>query len=134
MTALSLTKKTVVFDNDQSQCLALCNLLEGRDYQTVPVYLLSDLNSLLQKKSCLVVIIDLDTVSLDNRTIRDLTKKYPEVYFLCMSSERFHPELKEAICYHIYACINKPVDMDELIYWLRSIYEDEAEVHVPKEV
>ena len=117
--------KVVVFDNDQTQCLALCDLLGVRGYQTVPARSLSDLNLLLQKKNCLVVLMDLDTAPLDNRTIRNLTQKNPEVYFLCLSSKRFHPELKESICYHIYACINKPVDLDELYYWLRSIYEDE---------
>jgi len=118
-------KKIVVLDNDQGQCLTLRNLLEERGYHTVPARSLSELNLFLQKKDCLVVLMDLDTAPLDNRTIRDLTQKNPAVYFLCLSSKRFHPELKESICYHIYACINKPVDLDELYYWLRSIYEDE---------
>ena len=118
-------KKIVVFNNDQSQCAALCRLLADRGYQSVPAYSLSDLNNSLQKKDCLVVIVDLDTFSLDNRTIRELTQKNPGVYFLCLSSKRFHPELKDAICYHIYACINKPFDPEEIFYWLKSIYENE---------
>ena len=120
-------KKIVVLDNDQGQCLALRDLLEDRGYHAVPAWSLSDLNLFLQKKNCLVVLIDLDSAPLDNRTIRDLTLKNPGVYFLCLSSKRFHPELKDAICYHIYACINKPIDLDELFYWLRSIYEDDAD-------
>lgn len=118
-------KNVVVFDNDQTQCLALCDLLEDRGYQTVPARSLSDLNLFLQKKNCLVVFIDLDSAPLDNRTIRELTQKNPGVYFLCLSSKRFHPELKDAICYHIYACIHKPFDPEEIFYWLRSIYENE---------
>lgn len=116
----------VVFDNDQTQCLALCDLLGERGYQTVPACSLSDLNLFLQKKNCLVVLIDLDTAPLDNRAIRDLTQKNPGVYFLCLSSKRFHPELKDAICYHIYACINKPFDPEEIFYWLKSIYKNES--------
>jgi len=119
--------KIVVINNDQSQCVALCELLAGQGYQTVPAGSLSDLNLSLQKKDCLVVIVDLDTVSLDNRTIRELTQQNPGVYFLCLSSKRFHPELKDAICYHIYACINKPVDPEELLFWIKSIYEDSGE-------
>lgn len=118
-------KKIIVFNNDQSQCAELCQLLADRGYQSVPAYSLSDLNNSLQKKDCLVVIVDLDTVSLDNRTIRDLNQKNPGVYFLCLSSKRFHPELKDAISYHLYACINKPFDPEEIFFWLRSIYENE---------
>lgn len=117
----------VVFDNDQTQCLALCDLLKDQGYQTAPVRSLSDLNLFLQKKNCLVVFIDLDTTPLDNRTIRELTQKNPGVYFLCLSSKRFHPELKDAICYHIYACIHKPFDPEEIFYWLKSIYENESD-------
>jgi hypothetical protein len=71
--------------------------------------------------------MDIDSVPVDNRTIRELTIKHPETYFLCTSKDRFHPDLKDAICYHIYACLNKPVDPDELFYWLRSIDEDDAD-------
>ncbi|MCK5196674.1 MAG: hypothetical protein KAQ71_22875, partial [Desulfobulbaceae bacterium] len=78
------------------------------------------------KGGYLAIIIDIDSVAVDNRVIRELTVSYPEIYFLCTSKDRFHPELKDAICYHIYACLTKPVDPDELVYWLRSIYKDET--------
>lgn len=71
------------------------------------------------------VILDLDSVSVDNRTIRELTLQYPQVYFLCMSKDRFHPELKDAICYHIYACLTKPLNYDELLYWLKCIEDND---------
>ena len=45
--------------------------------------------------------------------------------FLCTSKDRFHPELKDAICYHIYACLNKPVDPDEMVFWIKSIFDEE---------
>ena len=73
-----------------------------------------------------------DTAPLDNRTVRDLTTKYPAVYFLCLSSKRFHPELKDAICYRIYACINKPMDPEELFFCLKSIYADSGEAGAEK--
>ncbi len=71
------------------------------------------------------VVLDIDSVPIDNRTIRELAIKYPAVRFLCTSKDRFHPELKDAICYHIYACLNKPVDPDELLFWIKSIYEED---------
>jgi DNA-binding NtrC family response regulator len=53
-----------------------------------------------------------------------MTLKNPGVYFLCTSADRFHPDLQEALCYHIYACIKKPIDPDELIYLIQSICKD----------
>jgi hypothetical protein len=41
------------------------------------------------------------------------------------SAKRFHPELQDAIQHHIYACLNKPVDPDELLFWVKSVYEEE---------
>ena len=68
---------------------------------------------------------DIDTIPADNRTIRDLTAKFPKVYFFCLSRQAIHPELKDAISHHIYACLNRPIDPDELFYWLQSIVDEE---------
>ena len=82
----------------------------------------------------LAVILDIDTVAVDNRTIRELTIKYPGLIFFALSAYRFHPELKDAICYHIFACINKPVDPDELFYWLRCIYVDDSDAKIQSQI
>ena len=119
--------KVVVVDADKKQCRHLCSILEKKSYQTFPLYSLSNLEKKIQGGDLKTVIIDIDTILIDNRSIRDMTLKNPGIHFLCLSKNRFHPELKEAICYHIYACINKPVDLDELLYWLRSIFENYEE-------
>jgi DNA-binding NtrC family response regulator len=121
-----MEKEIVVLDADEKQCKKLCELLEERHYQAIPMHSLLDLESYIQGGACLAVILDIDTLSVDNRMIRELTITYPGVYFLCLSEERFHPELKEAIGSHFYACLNKPVDPDELLYLLRGIYEDNS--------
>lgn len=79
------------------------------------------LQSKLEASEGVAAFIDIDSVPVDNRCIRQLTLKHPSVYFFCMSRDKFHPKLKEAICYHIYACMRKPIDPDELIYWLHCI-------------
>ena len=122
-----MAKGIVVLDTDQKQNQNLCLHLEKNCYKATPIYSLENLLERLNEIDYLAVIIDIDTIAIDNRTVRELTIKYPGVYFFCLSKDRFHPELKDAICYHIYACLNKPVDLDELFYWLRSIYEDENE-------
>lgn len=124
-----MEKEIVVLDADKKRCQGLCAMLEERHYRPTPVHTLPDLERTLQGSACLVVILDLNTPSLDldNRVIRELTLKNPGVYFLGLTKHRFNPELEESICYHIYACLTKPVDPDELFYWLKSIFENEAD-------
>jgi len=122
-----MKKGVLVLDANQDQCRRFCNLLEEDQYVTIPLYSIQHLEANIKQSNCLAVILDIDTVPVDNRMVRELTIKFPEVYFFCLSEQSFHPELKDAICYHIYACINKPVDPDELFYFLRSIHENETD-------
>ena len=122
-----MKKGIVVVDADQDQCRRFCTLLEKDQYATIPLHSTRYLAANIRQSNCQAVIIDIDTVPVDNRTVRELTIKFPDVYFFCLSEQSFHPDLKDAICYHIYACINKPVDPDELFYFLRSIYENETD-------
>jgi len=117
----------IVVDADKKQCEGLRRLLNSQDYQTIPLHSFADLEATVKTSPESVIIVDIDSVRVDNRTIRDFVLRNPGVYLLCLSTYRFHPELKDAICYHIYACINKPVDPDELFYFLRSIYENETD-------
>ncbi len=122
-----MKKNIVVVDADQNQCRRLCTLLEKNQFSTISMPSIQYLEANLKQSSCLAVILDIDSVPVDNRTVRELTIKFPEVHFFCLSEQSFHPELQDAICYHIYACLNKPVDPDELFYFLRSIYENETD-------
>ena len=119
------TKTIVVLDADEQQCRQLGELLIKNQYKAVPLHSLYHLEKTITQTGCLAILWDIDTVPVENRVIRDLTIKFPGVYFFGLSCHRFHPELKDAICYHIYACINRPVDPDELFYWLRSIDEND---------
>jgi len=121
-----MEKKIAVLDADQQSCDELRGILESQRFPTIAIHSLALLESHIQSGDIIAVVVDIDSVPVDNRTIRELTLKYPGVRFLCTSKDRFHPELKDAICYHIYACLNKPVDPDELLYWIKSIYEEEA--------
>lgn len=79
----------------------------------------------LSAGDCLAVLLDLDSLEVSNRTVRQMTLKFPQVCFLGTSWKTLHPELQDAICYHIYACIQKPLDPDELLYWLKCIRQDQ---------
>ena len=125
MNKIRIKKEIVVLDADEKECQQLCAMIEEGHYRATSIHSLPNLERYLLGSACLVVILDVETVP-DNRAIRDLTIKHPGIYFLGMSRHRFNPELREAICYHLYACLNKTVDPDELFYWLKSIFEDEA--------
>ena len=117
----------VVLNADPKQCNKFCDLLQNGQYSTTPVYSPQKLDKCIQECSCFAAFIDIDTIPIDNRWVRELTIKYPDTNFFCLSEQSFHPEIKDAICYHIYACIKKPVDPDEIFYWLRSIEENETD-------
>ncbi len=122
-----MQKCILIVNTDKKQCHELGELIEKEHYSVSALHSLQNLETHLEENKFQAVIIDIDTVPIDNRTIRKLTLHFPEVYFFCLSEQPFHPELKDAICYHIYACLNKPVDEDELFYFLRSIYENETD-------
>jgi DNA-binding NtrC family response regulator len=122
-----MQKSILVVNTYKKQCRELCELLEKEHDCASALHSIQNLETQLEGNKFQAVIIDIDTIPIDNRTIRKLTLLFPEVYFFCLSEQPFHPELKDAICYHIYACLNKPVDEDELFYFLRSIYENETD-------
>ena len=50
-----------------------------------------------------------------------LRKKY-SLTIIALSGENVHPKLEESLRHHIYACLGKPADSDELLYMLKSVF------------
>jgi len=100
-------------------------LLKDADFSTHSVASPAELKKKMIEASFMAVIMDIDSVAIDNRTIREIALNFPAIPFLCLSKERFHPDLKDSIRDHIYACLTKPIDPDELGYWLKCIREDD---------
>ena len=67
--------------------------------------------------------VDLDTLPVDNNFFRSLKKQNPDLYIMCLSSRTHHPALQEAMGSHIYASLAKPLNVEELFYWLKIIAE-----------
>jgi two-component system, NtrC family, response regulator GlrR len=117
--------KAVFFVNaDPQQSADISHLLEDAGCLSKTVDSPAELKNLLKEKACMAVIMDIDSVAVDNRTIRELASAFPAIPFLCLSKERLHPELQDSIRDHIYACLTKPLDPDELSYWIKCIQED----------
>ena len=113
----------VTANHEEAQ--AIGRLLQQAGYKPHVIQELDQVEAIITVTACMAILIDIDSVDVSNRTLREMTLQFPDVCFLCTSKDRFHPELKDAICYHIYACINKPIDPDELLYWMKSIQENQ---------
>lgn len=127
-----MKKKILILTANAREYINLCELLNRHHYLTVPTDSIPVLEINLKGGDCTAAIMDLDSIPIDNRILKALSLKHSAVHFLCISTKRFHPELQDAIRHYIYACLNKPVDPDELLYWLRSMEGNNAtaEQHV----
>lgn len=128
-----MRESIVVVDGDEKQCLDLCTMLEREHFSTTALHSLLTLEREMQEPGRRVVLLDLDTLPVDNRLFRTLRRTNPVVCIIGLSSRSFHPELEEAMSKHIHACLAKPVDDEELIYWLKSICENDADSRDPPE-
>jgi CheY-like chemotaxis protein len=87
---------------------------------------LPELQEYLTESDCRVILIDLDTIAIDNRTLVQMKRQHPEIDIIAKSELPFHPELEEALRSHILACLTKPLDPDELVFWLKSIFQNSS--------
>ncbi len=118
---MGMQQSIMVVSSSQSERKQLCEILEGYHYLAVPLQSLIELLKAIEARACHALILDLDSLPVDNRFIRRLCIGSPEVCVIGLSSRTFHPELEEAMRSHISACLAKPVSTEELIYWLRSV-------------
>ena len=113
--------RVTVVDADVQYCRELCALLEEADVPVAPLYSLEDLPEHLKREQVGVLIVDLDTLPVDNTFFRSLKKQYPNLHIFCLSSRTHHPGLEEAMGSHICASLAKPLNSEELFFWLKSI-------------
>jgi len=121
-----MEKSIGVVGADEKQTRELSTLLRKWQYQVVSINSLSDLKQYVQKSFFQAVMIDLDGLPVAKNYFRDLKEMDSSLNIMGLSSRSFHPELEEAISKHMYACLRKPVDPDELFYLLKSIYQNDA--------
>ena len=122
-----MKKEIVVLDTDQRQCEDLCDFLAGHHYTTIQMDAIGDLEPYLRGSDCRAVIVNLDNIAVTNKTLRELKREKPLTSIIALSERQLHPELEEAFREYISVCLKQPLDSDELVYWLRTIFEnDEA--------
>lgn len=120
----------IVVSGDRQDGKKFCGLLGTLNYSARLLFSLEDLQACLQESTNVAVILDIDTVSADKQLFRALKKIHPRLHVLGISSLAYHPGLEEVIGLHLYACLVKPLDTEELAYWLKTIGENLAEGEV----
>ncbi|MGD2270907.1 MAG: hypothetical protein PVI06_10955 [Desulfobacterales bacterium] len=123
-----MKKDIVVVDSDTKHCQSLCRILENHHYKATTVSTTSDLEKYIQSTECRIALIDLDNLPVDKHFFRDLKLKNPALCILGLSVRTFHPELEEVIGRHIFACLKKPVDPEELVFLLKSHYDNYSNI------
>ncbi|MEW6672298.1 MAG: response regulator [Thermodesulfobacteriota bacterium] len=111
----------IVLTGDTRTGETVCGLLSERQLHVAWLHQAGDLEEYLLGNSCRLLLIDLDTISVDKTVFRKLKKNHPGIDIIVLSSRSFHPELKEALSTHIYACLDKPIDEDELMFCITSL-------------
>jgi DNA-binding NtrC family response regulator len=128
----AMTDSILVIEGDVEQCRALCDLIRQKGHSVAGLCSPEHMNQEASAGDYRVVIVDLDLVPLNNLQLRELKRNVPDACLMAISSRSFHPELKEAMREHIDVCLNKPVDPDELLYWLQCFEETEVSGDAPR--
>jgi DNA-binding NtrC family response regulator len=113
-----------VVDPNEEKGNQLCKLLQDNHLNSTALHSLADLEERVLPGGCPVLILDLDALQVDNRFFRNMRKQNPAVKILGVSSRSFHPELQEAMSRHIISCLSKPVEEEELLFWVKSLLEN----------
>lgn len=119
-----MSEAAIVVLTDIEQLEELRSILAAGPYRIIRGESGPNLQGLISESGSNIVILDLDHVPADNRFLRNLKNANPGLSVLAISSKRFHPELRESMSSNIHACLNKPLDSEEVIFWLKSITLD----------
>jgi DNA-binding NtrC family response regulator len=122
-----MKKKPVIIAGwDEKYTKALCAALAREQYSPILVPSIAEARPQLEKQPFRVMLIDLDQMALDNLSLKELRRRSPEIGLVGLSSRRFHQELEEAMRNYIDACFEKTGDYEDLLYWLKAVFEPTA--------
>ena len=117
-------KEVIVLNSDPNQSQNLVTFLIDNAYTATLMNSLANMDRYMAETDCRAVVLNLDNISMTNKTLRDLKRKKPSINIIAHSKRQFHPELEEALREYISVCLAEPVDTDELGYWLKTVFEN----------
>lgn len=104
----------IVLNPNIKENFELCQILDELGYISSSKKSFDELAETLIEKTYQAVIIDIDTLPLENRQIRQISEQFTDLNLIFTSKDRLHPDLKESISRYVYACIHKPFDVEEI--------------------
>lgn len=113
-----------IIDADIQNGRRFCTFLQKLNYSAQLCTSLEELEGYLEQNPEIAVILDLDSIEVKSQAIRALKRRHPQLHILGVSKLLLHPGLEEIIGSHLYACLVKPLDEEELLFWLKSIAEN----------
>ena len=119
-----MKRSVVVLTRNPADSVGLSEIIVAHRLVALPLSCLDAVEGALDGGEVLAIIIDLDGFTIDNRFIRRLKGRFPDTTILLASSRREHPHLETAMVEYVYACLVKPIDPEEIGYWLKCIAAD----------
>lgn len=130
--ALSMGGNILVIDPDKKTSQGFRQVLTRLPF-TADIYDAIDrLPPELDIRRYQAVIIDLDDKTPSKTTFEAWRRHNKPLKILGISSKNFHPDLSEVIGQHLFACLKKPLDEEELVFFLNSILESPEDDEAPK--
>ena len=118
-----MKKEVVVLDADTTQSQDLCAFLNDNTYTATLMNSLANMDRYMAEADCHAVVLNLDNIPVTNKMLRNWKRKKPSINIIALSKRQFHPELEEALREYISVCLAEPVDTDELVYWLKTVFD-----------
>ena len=122
-------KEVIVLNADTTQSQNLIDYLNDNSYSATPLNSLANMDQYIDKTDCRAIVLNLDNITVTNKTLRNLKRKKPLLNIIAHSKRQFHPELEESLREYIAICLADPVDTDELGYWLKTVFENNNASH-----
>jgi len=110
----------MILGTDEGQSERLAGLLQANGYHPDVKDNFAMLTERLTEKKPAAIILDIDAAPHDNHLFRAFKRNNPDVILLGLSAYSFHPALKESMEKHIFACMVKPIDPDEVLFLLKT--------------
>ena len=121
-----MSPPVVLFQFSKEDAQELTQAFATTGVNVLRCHSLSELDIICHKNHRGVILLDLDNAMISNRVLKDLRTKHPFIQMIGISNRSFHPELKESMQSYLYACVSKPVDVEEVMYLVQSIFRDLA--------
>ena len=116
-----MEKDFFIITSDSSLGKSLKGQLPEGLYRASVIASLKAMTEELQASSTCIAAMDIDTIEPDIQRIRALKRNHSNLVLLAFSDRKFHPEHKEVLSTHFFACLTKPVDVDEMLYLIKDV-------------